>query len=112
MAAQTPTIPTVYVTTHDAKGRGTFDSLVPQAITSNIAVLYSTPTAEPVSFNDDADLTFHNNRPPTVVPTTGSTTLVVEWPPGYGITKPANLHRTLSLDIGVMIAGKGQWKLD
>ncbi|MCJ1380169.1 hypothetical protein MMC17_003272 [Xylographa soralifera] len=108
MATNHPTIPTTYVTTHDAEGRGIFSSLVSQAVIPNIAILYSAPSVDPVDFNNDTDISFHNERPSTrpLVPTTGVTTVVVEWPPGYGITEPARLHRTLSLDIGVMIAGE------
>ncbi|KAI9734997.1 MAG: hypothetical protein M1834_002079 [Cirrosporium novae-zelandiae] len=111
-----PTIPTTYITTHDPQGYSVFRSLNVKLLNPRVAILYSQPGPLPVDFTNDADLTAHETRVASpslgLIPTSGSTTIICEWPPEAGVTTASSMHRTQSLDIGVMTAGEIELVLD
>jgi hypothetical protein len=63
----------------------------------------------PINFSDAADITEYENGLESLrlIPKTGVNTPVCEWPPGGSDTKASPMYRTLSLDVGVMVAGTG-----
>lgn len=96
--------PTVVTTTHNPNGLSVFrDSPGFKAVTERVGLLYSTAFNHPVALAGDSDLIAHEARSNMPIPTEGSVVLVAEWPPGAA----SPLHRTLSVDVGVMIAGEG-----
>lgn len=96
--------PTVITTTHNANGVSVFsDNPMFKPFTEKVGIIYSIATNGPVVLTDDKDLAAHAARDPSLlIPKEGSVILTAEWPPGTG----PHLHRTLSVDIGVMIAGE------
>lgn len=95
----------VITTTHDANGLSVFrDSPSLKTITPRVGLLYSTAAKQPVVLSNDQDLHAHEARDSSPIPSEGSTVLVVEWPPGAESPQ----HRTLSVDVGVVIAGESK----
>lgn len=104
------TSPTVITTSHDSDGLSVFhDNPAFQSFGAKVGLLYSTSIDGAVELANDKDLLDHNARDASaaLIPTQGSVVLVAEWPPK---TEP-RLHRTLSVDIGVMIAGESKLSL-
>ncbi|KUL87487.1 hypothetical protein ZTR_04572 [Talaromyces verruculosus] len=101
--------PTVITTTHNPDGLSVFrDSPGFKLVTERVGLLYSTALNQPVALAGDGDLIAHEARSNRPIPTEGSVVLVAEWPPGAA----SPLHRTLSVDVGVMIAGEVELILD
>lgn len=95
--------PTVVTTTHDANGLSVFrDNPSYKTINPRVGMLYSTASNPPVILADDNDLLAHEKRDNKPLSTEGSVVFVAEWPPGADTP----IHRTLSVDVGVMIAGE------
>ncbi|RJE21055.1 Cupin domain protein [Aspergillus sclerotialis] len=104
------TSPTVITTTHNSDGLSVFrDNPVFKSFSTKVGIVYSTADNGPVTLSNDKDLADHEARNAfALIPTQGSVVLVAEWPPG---TEP-RMHRTLSVDVGVMIAGEIELLLD
>jgi hypothetical protein len=102
-----PTIPTTHITTHSPSGLSTFRTLNPRPVNESVALLYST-SGFPANFTDVADIKGYETVPVKVFPKSGAKVATCEWPPGGSDTKASPIHRTLSLDIGVITAGEGE----
>lgn len=103
--------PNVITTTHDSTGLSVFSAApVFHALTPKVGIIYSTASSSPVSFKDDADLVAHDGRTAAagLIPTAGSVLASVEFPPGATDTY-SRMHRTETLDLGVVVAGEGMW---
>jgi len=103
--------PIIYITIHNSSSLSTFCTAVApkpkvKPLNAHVTILYSA-TASLITFSDAADLTEHENspEPPRLIPKAGVNTLVCEWPPGGSDAKASPMHRTLSLDVGIMVAG-------
>lgn len=110
--------PQRYITTHDSEGKSTLDTSLPTP-----APFYSLPnkeaafahcyvtTAFPTNLDSDADLSAYKtflDSPPGLTVSGGSVLRYVDMPPG--VTSP--MHRTVSLDYGVVIEGEVELVLD
>lgn len=110
--------PQRYITTHDDKGKAILDTSLPAA-----APFYELPTKEaafaqcyvtntfPTNLSSDADLNIYKDflqSPPGLTVSGGSVLRYVDMPPG--VTSP--MHRTVSLDYGVVIEGEAELVLD
>lgn len=105
-----------YITTHSSSGKSVLDTSVPSAATWTVAGLakfflgYCT-SSFPVSVSSDADIrtyeSFLANPPGLVVP--GGTVLrIIDIMPGDS----SAMHRTTSLDYGVVLEGEMELILD
>lgn len=107
-----------YITTHSADGEAVFvsHSQIPDYMPSKpagedgeIALLYATTTV-PISIDDEADIAQYDeflHQPPGL--TTGGTVFrLIDLRPG----KTTPMHRTVSLDYGVVIEGEVDLILD
>lgn len=102
--------PNIITTGHDANGLSTFiDGPEFKAFSPHVGLIYSTD-GQPLDLNEDADIAaFAARDHASLVPKEGATVIVVEWPPG---TDSRNrIHRTLSVDIGIMIQGSSKSSL-
>jgi quercetin dioxygenase-like cupin family protein len=107
-----------YITTHSASGQAIFsttvDPIVPMVGVMNnamdFALMYTT-SSQPVEMSADQDIASYVSYladPPEITIPNGSVGRVVDFPPGY--TSP--MHRTLSLDMGIVIEGEIELVLD
>lgn len=98
--------PNIVTTGHDSEGLSTFiDNPKNKAFSPHIGVLYGTVGNGPINLNDNADISaFEAHDSYGLIPKEGSVVLVAEWPPGTDSI--AKIHRTMSVDVGVMIAGE------
>lgn len=106
-----------FITDHDASGKAIFnttvDELQPRESIGNGATfsLNYTTSQYPVSFKDNTDIdkyqSYLNQSPGLVVPG-GSVLRVVDVPPG----SLSPMHRTVSLDYGVVLEGSVWLELD
>ncbi|SPO01437.1 related to Cupin domain protein [Cephalotrichum gorgonifer] len=110
--------PLRYITTHDSEGKATVDTSLAAS-----APFYELPNKEaafaqcyvtnsfPAKLNSDADLAVYKDflaSPPGLTVSGGSVLRYVDMPPG--VTSP--MHRTVSLDYGVVIEGEVELVLD
>ena len=106
-----------YITGHDDNGKAIFaagvDELQPRQSLGNeatFALNYTTSTY-PVSFQNDNDITNYQgylDKAPGLVIPGGSVLRVVDCPPG----SLSPMHRTISLDYGVVLEGEIWLELD
>jgi hypothetical protein len=97
--------PSIITTTHNAEGVSVFRDQNPAVknITSKVKVIYGTNSSAPVDFDNDRDIAaYEAGDHSALIPKEGTVMLTVEWPPS---TEP-RMHRTPTLDIGVMITGE------
>jgi quercetin dioxygenase-like cupin family protein len=110
--------PNRFITTHNAEGKAIIDESIPAAAPfyslgegdAAFALCYAT-TGFPVNIADGADTTVYRNflaAPPGIVVTGGTVLRYVDMPPGA--TSP--MHRTVSLDYGVVLEGEIELVLD
>ncbi|KAF4490180.1 Cupin domain [Fusarium agapanthi] len=106
-----------FVTTHTPEGTATFSDVLPedapfQTLPDNVdfALCYATDQF-PVNLNDEADIKtyrhYTENLPGITLPT-GTVLRVVDMPPGA----ISPMHRTISLDYGVVLEGEIDLILD
>jgi quercetin dioxygenase-like cupin family protein len=106
-----------FITTHTSDGKTSFSDVLPEkapfmpmADGADFALCYATNTI-PVSFHDDQDVlkyqTYTTNLPGITIPG-GSVLRVVDFPPGHA----SPMHRTVSLDYGVVLEGEIRTVLD
>ncbi|TVY56427.1 hypothetical protein LSUE1_G008879 [Lachnellula suecica] len=103
--------PKIITTGHDASGQSVFiPDLEYKVLSPQIGLVYS--SGGPVlDVNGNADIAAFAAREKTgVMPTEGSAVAVVEWPPSAN--SQDSIHRTLSVDIGVIISGQIECHLD
>ncbi|MCJ1328484.1 hypothetical protein MMC10_005161 [Thelotrema lepadinum] len=107
--------PTILTTGHNPSGLSTFIPNPPyKQITPSAGVLYSTPSnhkGEPLDLNSNADLAaFAAADHSALIPKEGSVVLVVELAPGMDTRD--QIHRTLSVDVCVVLNGEVECHLD
>ena len=102
--------PNIITTGHNAEGFSTFiDGPEYKAITPHIGLVYSTD-GKPLDLKANADIAaFAAREHPGLIPKEGAVILVAEWLPSTD--SRAKMHRTLSVDIGVMIQGRSELDL-
>lgn len=100
--------PNIITTGHNSEGLSTFiDNPKYKAFSPHVGILYGTVGDGPINLNDNADISaFEAHDNPGLIPKEGSVVLVAEWPPGTDSI--AKIHRTLSVDVGVMIEGESE----
>lgn len=112
-----PSLPPItrHITTHDPSGRAIFDTSLPLEVTSHRTAGFTTHTSfvntQPsVSLSADADLASYraNLVESSLAPASGSVLRVVDFHPGF----PAVMHRTASVDYGVVLEGEVLCVLD
>lgn len=104
-----------YITTHDASGKATWDESIPVEVDSNRFGGFTTHTSyvneHPIhDFNDDKDLKSYRENivEKDLFPASGSALRVVDFWPGF----PAIMHRTGSVDYGIVMEGEVECVLD
>lgn len=107
-----------YITTHSTEGEAVFLSHAqvpdympsqPSGTDGEIALLYATDTV-PASLEDEADIALYDeylHQPPGLT-TTGTVFRMIDLKPG----KKTPMHRTVSLDYGVVLEGEVDLVLD
>ncbi|GAD95760.1 cupin domain protein [Paecilomyces variotii No. 5] len=108
-----------YITTHNTEGEAIFvsTSQFPECIPArpadedgDLALLYATATC-PVQAHDEYDVSLYDeylHTPQGLVPPTGSVIRMIDLRPG----KISPMHRTVSLDYGVLLEGEVDLILD
>ncbi|KAK5058668.1 hypothetical protein LTR84_010932 [Exophiala bonariae] len=110
--------PTIHITTHNADGKATLYSAAPsqwswvEEFGVGLNAVYTTSTM-PVSMNDDKDLKSHEANMTSgpnlsLVQKNGTVCRFVDYAP----ESPPLMHRTQSLDYGVVISGEMVMELD
>jgi quercetin dioxygenase-like cupin family protein len=105
-----------FITTHDSSGKAIFSSALPEenifdAIPGAAFALAYITKSFPVDLNADADLQVYKpylSSPPGLVATGGTVLRFVDVGPGH----LSPMHRTVSLDYGVVIEGEVELVLD
>ncbi|KAJ5682428.1 hypothetical protein N7462_005593 [Penicillium macrosclerotiorum] len=105
-----------YITTHNAYGKAVFSNRLPEAMPNQVfnGVPFSlayTSSEFPVQLSADADLGKYEanlSTPPGLVISTGSVCRIVDFAPH--VESP--MHRTVSLDYGVVLEGEVELSLD
>ncbi|KAF4922906.1 hypothetical protein CGCVW01_v004994 [Colletotrichum viniferum] len=104
------------VTTHNASGQAVIDKTVPQELEktagpgADLWLAYATPSL-PAPLADGSDMEFYKSRLPNNVGIAypgGLTTRFIDFLPG----QEAPLHRTESIDTGVLVEGELELFLD
>ncbi|KAL2107190.1 hypothetical protein VUR80DRAFT_5562 [Thermomyces stellatus] len=110
--------PKRFITTHDAQGKAVVDTSLPED-----APFYELPNKEaafaqcyvtnafPARLESDADLAVYRDflrSPPGLTVSGGTVLRYVDMPPG----QTSAMHRTVSLDYGVVIEGEAELLLD
>ncbi|KAL2047794.1 hypothetical protein ABVK25_011344 [Lepraria finkii] len=96
--------PKIITTGHNAEGLSIFINN-PQCknFSPSVGMHYSTGSSVPIDLNKNADIAFETRDYSGLIPKQGSGVLILEWPPGAdGLAK---IHRTMSVDVGVMMMG-------
>lgn len=107
-----------YITTHSSSGMAIFSNTIPasvhaKGVTNNamdFSLMYTTST-QPAQMSGEADIASYASYladPPSITIPHGSVGRIVDFPPGY--TSP--MHRTVSLDLGIVIEGEIELILD
>ncbi|KAI9930234.1 hypothetical protein ASPWEDRAFT_99797 [Aspergillus wentii DTO 134E9] len=106
-----------FITTHDAEGKAIFSNAISEEMpvtpipdSAHFSLAYTTEHF-PAQFNNDADIPEYEKyltNPPGIVISTGSVCRIVDVQPHA--TSP--MHRTVSLDYGVVLEGEVELVLD
>jgi len=106
-----------YITTHNSEGKAIFSTALedeskmkPLPDNMGFALSYTTESF-PVDMTDDKDVTEYEkylNKPPGLTISNGTVLRHVDFVPG----KPCAMHRTVSLDYGVVLEGEIICELD
>jgi hypothetical protein len=98
--------PTVITTPHNQDGISVFGkNLAVKSLNPRVGLIYSTSSNGKVDLTNDKEHAAHD--PSALIPEEGSAVMVAEWPPG---SEP-RMHRTLTVDMGVMTAGESVFHL-
>ncbi|KAK1059817.1 hypothetical protein LTR12_006865 [Friedmanniomyces endolithicus] len=106
-----------YITTHDEHGKAIISRTIPSAApvkdindgTVQFSLMYTNSGLPQLS--KDADIAFYQNHlanAPAITIPEGTVCRVCDFPPDY----PAPMHRTVSLDFGVVLEGEVELVLD
>jgi hypothetical protein len=106
------------ITTHNAEGKSVLstavDEKVPQISVGKGDVFFALPYVTeqfPVDMNDDKDIQNYQkylSKPPGLVNNTGSVIRIVDMAPSH----LSPMHRTVSLDLGIVLQGEVELVLD
>ncbi|CZR50654.1 uncharacterized protein PAC_00528 [Phialocephala subalpina] len=104
-------VPNIITTSHNNEGLSVFiESPEYKALSPYVGILYSSD-GEPVNLNGNADLSkFNAHHFNDLIPKQGNIVLVAEWP--AATDSRDHMHRTLSVDVGVMLSGSVECHLD
>ncbi|KAF7541200.1 hypothetical protein G7Z17_g12022 [Cylindrodendrum hubeiense] len=117
MSSEAQALPPVkrYITTHDANGKAVWDTSLPVEVQGHRSGGFTMNTSyvnlhDVPDLNDDKDLrSYRENLVETdVAPASGSVLRVVDIWPGF----PGVMHRTASIDYGIVIEGEVECILD
>jgi quercetin dioxygenase-like cupin family protein len=118
MAHKSPLKPiTRFITTHNAEGKAIFSNAVPEeserkAVDGDAVFSLSYCTGDyPADLNDDKDIEIYQDylqKPPGLVINDGTVLRHVDIAPG----KTSPMHRTVSLDYGIVMSGSIELILD
>ncbi|KAK2850646.1 hypothetical protein FQN49_005458 [Arthroderma sp. PD_2] len=118
MSAAQPDFPAIsrYITTHDHNGKAVFSTQVPESLPQRIVDgcnfgLAYTSSEFPAQLSADVDIKNYEAdliNPPGFVISTGTVCQFVDLPPASG----SPMHRTVSLDYGVVLEGEVELSLD
>lgn len=119
MAASANNLPEIkrFITTHDKSGKAVFSTDVPEenkfsSLPNGAAFALGYTTKEfPANLNDDRDINTYKSfleKPPGLVASNGTVLRFVDISPG----SVSPMHRTVSLDYGVVIEGDMELILD
>lgn len=107
-----------YITTHDSTGNSVFSTAVPSTapeieFPGGLAVLQNLYVTEgfPHQLSDDTDIKTYQrylNEPPGISVDNGTVVRTVTFKPGAS----SHMHRTLSVDCGVVVDGEIELELD
>lgn len=103
--------PRIITTGHNAQGLSTFvDNPTYKSFSPHVGIIYSAGNGDPIDLNNNADISeFERRDHAGLIPKHGSVVIVAEWPPlADSISK---IHRTLSVDVGVVIQGQSMYLL-
>lgn len=106
MATNPPIEPNVFTTTQTSSGQAVFTEVKPKIFSSNLAVIYGSNSL-PVNITDNADLEYHSSSSIELVPKQGCQVFTMRIAPGGKDAPISRLHRNLSIDIGILVAGSG-----
>ena len=100
--------PNIITTGHNADGLSTFiDNPRYQQFSPHVGIIYSAANSGPIDLNKNADISAFEARDHAgLIPKEGSVVLVAEWPPLADSI--AKIHRTMSVDLGVVIVGQSK----
>jgi len=107
MSSSPPTLPNLAITGHDSSGLSVFTTLAPRVLSQNLAVLYSAGKL-PINLSDAGDIKDHEKGDFGLVPTDGCRVLVFNIPAGGKDAAVSRIHRNLTIDIGILLAGSGE----
>jgi quercetin dioxygenase-like cupin family protein len=107
-----------YITTHTPSGLAIFSTAIPEEApvtrlgsdTMDFSLMYTT-SSQPANMNSDGDISSygaHIATPPEITIPGGSVGRVVDFAPGY----TSAMHRTVSIDFGIVIEGEVELILD
>lgn len=106
-----------YITTHDTTGKAIFSNTLPEdmpvqhiADGADFSLAYTT-SHFPAKLNNETDIAEYNDyltSPPGITISTGTVCRIVDVPPG----SLSPMHRTVSLDYGVVLEGEVELVLD
>ncbi|KAJ5587646.1 uncharacterized protein N7459_003411 [Penicillium hispanicum] len=107
-----------FITTHDSSGQARFSTKLPEELPATMlndgeysfGLAYTSETF-PVNLNRDEDISLYEknlNSPPGLAIPTGTVCRIVDISPGAAST----MHRTVSLDYGVVLEGEVKLILD
>jgi quercetin dioxygenase-like cupin family protein len=117
MSYQPKQLPAIrrFITTHDAQGNAIWDDTVPVQVQENRSGGFSTHVSyvnedSSNTLTGDYDLKAYRENPSEkdLAPASGSSLRVVDFWPGF----PAVMHRTASVDYGIVMEGEIECVLD
>ncbi|KAG0159214.1 hypothetical protein PDIDSM_6735 [Penicillium digitatum] len=115
MSTELPSI-NRYITTHDQNGKAVFSTRVPEPVPQQVVngvpfSLAYTSNEFPAQLSEDADIQKYQANlitPPGLAISTGTVCRIVDFPPAA----ESPMHRTVSLDYGVVFEGEIELSLD
>ncbi|KAJ5490006.1 hypothetical protein N7453_010831 [Penicillium expansum] len=115
MSTELPSIKR-YITAHDQNGKAVFSTRVPEPMPKQVVNgipfgLAYTSNEFPAQLSENADIKKYQANlitPPGLAISTGTVCRIVDFPP----TAESPMHRTVSLDYGVVLEGEVELSLD
>ncbi|CAN8099493.1 unnamed protein product [Discula destructiva] len=110
-------IPNRFITENNDNGLAVFNTSIPEPLRADVLsseakfFLGYTTTSQPADLNNGADIAAYKSflsSPPGIVVPGGSVLRIVDMPPGH----ESPMHRTVSIDYGVVLEGEIELLLD